>query len=61
MFLVKSGTRELAMKSIRKSKMKTDSNEMQVLMKLIHKNIIKLHEIIDDPGSDDIFLVMDYL
>ena len=49
------------MKSIRKSKMKTDSNEMQVLMKLIHKNIIKLHEIIDDPGSDDIFLVMYYL
>lgn len=49
------------MKSIRKSKMKTDSTEMQVLMKMIHKNIIKLHEIIDDPVSDDIFLVMDYL
>ena len=36
-------------------------NEMEVLKSLEHKNVVKLHEIIDDPMKNKIFLVMDYL
>ena len=56
------------MKSIKKSKMRTLGNnkkdintEMEILKKMSHRNIIKLYEIINDPGSDEIYLVMDYL
>ena len=28
---------------------------------MVHTNIVKLHEIIDDPKSDNLYLVMDYL
>jgi len=36
-------------------------SEMNILMKLCHINIVRLHEVIDDPSSMKIFLVMDYL
>lgn len=31
------------------------------MKKLYHINIVKLHEVIDDPQNSKIFLVMDYL
>ena len=34
---------------------------MDVLKSLVHKNVIKLHEIINDPQHDEIFLIMDFL
>mmetsp|Transcript_13095 Transcript_13095/g.20333 ORF Transcript_13095/g.20333 Transcript_13095/m.20333 type:complete len:80 (-) Transcript_13095:834-1073(-) len=34
--------------------------ELQVLQKLEHPNIIFLHEIIDDDKKDDIYLVTEY-
>ena len=34
---------------------------MEVLKDLVHKNIVKLHEIIDDPLKNKLYLVMDYL
>ena len=58
------------MKIIQRSKFKTWSqteykglsvNEMQILKSMDHKNIVKLHEIIDDPLKNKIYLVMDYL
>jgi len=55
------------MKAIRKTKMKPGGpkqnirTEMEVLKTLVHKNVIKLHEILDDPSSDEIFLIMDFL
>ena len=33
---------------------------MAVLLKMSHMNIIKLHEIIDDPTSKKVYLIMDY-
>ena len=59
--------RRFAMKAIRKTKIKPGgakkdiTTEMEVLKKLVHRNVIKLHEILDDPSSDDIFLIMDFL
>ena len=58
------------MKVIQRSKFKTwgqtatqglPINEMEVLKSLDHKNIVKLHEIIDDPMKKKVYLVMDYL
>ena len=58
------------MKVIQRSKFKTwgqtiaknlPVNEMEVLKSLEHKNIVKLHEIIDDPMKNKVFLIMDYL
>ena len=34
---------------------------MAVLKSLVHNNVVKLHEIIDDPRDDCLYLVMDYL
>lgn len=34
--------------------------ELKVLKRLDHPNIIWLHEIIDDPGKDNLYLVTDY-
>ena len=34
---------------------------MAVLKSLVHNNVVKLHEIIDDPKSECLYLVMDYL
>ena len=58
-----------AMKAIHKNRMRrigTKSrvnlpSEMNILQKLCHINIVRLHEIIDDPSCMKIFLVMDYL
>ena len=36
-------------------------HEMSILTKIDHINIIKLHEIIDDPNTDKVYLIMDYL
>lgn len=33
---------------------------MGCLLQMNHLNIIKLHEIIDDPKSKKVYLVMDY-
>ena len=62
------------MKIIKRSKVKTKlvndtvsgiglvvDQEMQCLTKIDHINIIKLHEIIDDPNTDKVYLIMDYL
>ena len=35
--------------------------EMNCLTKVDHINVIKLHEIIDDPNTDKVYLIMDYL
>jgi len=35
--------------------------EMEVLKTMVHKNVVKLHEIIDDPLKNKLYLVMDYL
>ena len=37
-----------------------DIKEMDVLKDLVHRNIVKLHEIIDDPNTKKIYAVMDY-
>ena len=63
-----------AMKIIKRSKVKTRpvndavsgigvvvDQEMSCLTKIDHINIIKLYEIIDDPSTEKIYLVMDYL
>ena len=59
-----------AMKVIKRCKLKSlgangskqnSVNEMDVLKSLVHTNIVKLHEIIDDPLKKKIYLVMDYL
>ena len=34
---------------------------MDILKQLVHTNIVKLHEIIDDPKDENLYLVMDYL
>lgn len=58
------------MKIIQRSKLRTlgktgtkkiQVNEIEVLKSLVHTNIVKLHEIIDDPLKNKIYLVMDYL
>ena len=58
------------MKVIQRSKFKTwgktatkglPVNEMDVLKSLDHKNVVKLHEIIDDPMKNKVYMVMDYL
>ena len=40
---------------------KSTISEMDVLKTLVHTNIVKLHEIIDDPLKNKVYLVMDYL
>ena len=70
-----SKTQELfAMKIIKRGKVKKREvndamsgigavieTEMNCLTKVDHINIIKLHEIIDDPRTDKVYLIMDYL
>ena len=34
--------------------------EMACLLKMQHKNVISLREIIDDPSSEKVYLVMDF-
>lgn len=36
-------------------------SEMEILKMLVHRNVIKLHEILNDPTNDEIFLIMDLL
>ena len=38
-----------------------DLKELDILKTLVHKHIVKLHEIIDDPQSKKLYIVMDYL
>ena len=40
---------------------KLDIKELEILKKVVHTHIIKLHEIIDDPQSKKLYIVMDYL
>ena len=37
------------------------AKELDILKTLAHKHIVKLHEIIDDPASKKIYILMDYL
>jgi [calcium/calmodulin-dependent protein kinase] kinase len=39
----------------------SDITELSVIKKLIHPNIIQLHEVIDDPKLDKVYLVFDFL
>ena len=59
-----------AMKIIKRTKLKTwavhgtkdiQVNEMEIMKSLVHQNIVRLYEIIDDPVKNKIYLVMDYL
>lgn len=58
-----------AMKIIRRSKLLLNKSgdadrqiqELEIMKKLNHKNIVKLHEVINDPSSEKLYLVMDYL
>ena len=34
--------------------------EIAVMKKLDHPNVVKLHEVIDPPGSSDLMLIMEY-
>lgn len=34
---------------------------MDILKQMVHTNITPLYEIIDDPNSDKIFIIMQYL
>ena len=36
------------------------AEEMEVMKNLQHKNIVKLQEVINDPNSTEIYLVMEY-
>jgi serine/threonine protein kinase len=61
--LVQTDTlKRYAMKAIRRTKLRPGvPTEMEVLKKLVHRNVIRLHEIINDPKNDEIFLIMDFL
>ena len=61
------------MKILKKSKLKarvygqgknaliTVEKEIALLKNLDHTNVIKLHEILDDPTMDKLYLVTDYI
>ena len=34
--------------------------EIAIMKKLTHKNIIRLHEVIENPDNDKIYLVLDF-
>ena len=59
--------KQFAIKVINRSKLKRTEDfkayEMEVLKRMVHNNVVKLHEIIDDPTSECqcLYLVMDYL
>ena len=57
--------KQYAIKIINRNKLKKtqefESKEMDVLKAMVHKNVVKLHEIIDDPNDQCLYLVMDYL
>ena len=61
----KESSEEFAIKIIKRSKLKNvngfKAQEMAILKSLVHTNIVKLHEIIDDKTSQCLYLVMDYL
>lgn len=58
-----------AVKIIKRNKLRTskDDNdkvlvdELEVMKKLHHPHIVRLHEVIDDPDTQKIYLVMDNL
>ena len=35
--------------------------EMEIMKQIDHPNLVRLHEIIDDPKNKKIYLVMDYM
>ena len=34
--------------------------EIAIMKKLDHENIVKLYEVLDDPGGDSLYMVMEY-
>ena len=64
--------RQYAMKEIKRNKRNdfpqgslnqrgNTEEEMAILKKLVHTNIVRILEIIDDPNCEYIYLVMDFL
>lgn len=35
--------------------------EIEIMKKLNHKNVVKMHEIINDPKKDRLFLILDFV
>lgn len=57
-------TTNYAMKIVDKRRVTSDNfslAEFQALKEMCHPNIIRLHEIIDDPKEPNVYLVMDQL
>lgn len=50
-----------AMKIIKRAKLSSEMAELEALKRLLHDNIIRLYEIIDDPAMPNLYLVMDII
>jgi serine/threonine protein kinase len=50
-----------AMKIIKRAKLSSEMAELEALKRLLHENIIRLYEIIDDPAMPNLYLVMDII
>lgn len=44
-----------------KNALDTARKEVVILKNLHHKNVVKLHEVIDDPSKDKLYIVMEYV
>ena len=60
-YAMKIITKKKLTSSPMKNSNQTILNELEVMKKLNHPNIVKLHEVINDPDTDKIYFVMDYL
>jgi serine/threonine protein kinase len=49
------------MKIIKRGKLSAEMAELEALKRLMHPNIIKLYEIIDDPAMPHLYLIMDII
>ena len=48
-------------KEMKKQLEKEMKLEMEIMKQIDHPNLVRLHEIIDDPQNKKIYLVMDYM
>ena len=51
----------LISKEMKKSLEKEMKLEMEIMKQIDHPNLVRLHEVIDDPQNKKIYLVMDYM